>query len=402
MTNQPEPYDFGGIDTPQGISEGSRFPNFSEREAWDGLRFLAYEPNARSFLAEAYDKGKMKWTDPDYNFDKGRQEKFIKENATLYLLNSIKQAQEYYAAGESSGVLTKPLLLYYGMVSLVKALIISKMPDFYLSKVMHGMTRNDANKRYVFHSDGLWVREKDNAGKWHNIREYKFDGEEIQIRQNGLVNLLRKSLDKQEIANGTTFTVSQFLSRIPESLCHYDTIYGQNPYNLIDVEAEIKQGPGPQKEPNKRHDFFVEIRVDKGKIKSLQNIVLHHDDFGSYELGDQLVIHSKRKITNKNYAEAREELMPLLMKNVLISMESSKQYLMKKCVASDTTLADFTEVEIHFILMFLLGFLARYQPHIWREILNGKRYSDVYLLEKFINISAEKFPVLVRGLLFEK
>lgn len=58
---------------------------------------------------------------------RGAPKCFITENEVQdtaeKVVISIKQAEEYYRAANSVGLLTKPVLLYYGMVSLSKALV---------------------------------------------------------------------------------------------------------------------------------------------------------------------------------------------------------------------------------------------------------------------------------------
>lgn len=57
----------------------------------------------------------------------GMPERFIEKDdikeCAPKVATSIKQAYEYYRAAKEAGLLTKPVLLYYGMVSLSKALV---------------------------------------------------------------------------------------------------------------------------------------------------------------------------------------------------------------------------------------------------------------------------------------
>ena len=62
----------------------------------------------------------------------------------------------------------------------------------------------------------------------------------------------------------------------------------------------------------------------------------------------------------------------------------------------------FSEVELHYLLMFYLSNIARYQPHLWGEILIGRKTAETLLVRNFIESSEKKFPCLVHTQIFRK
>ncbi|WP_437587912.1 YaaC family protein [Sorangium sp. So ce1000] len=72
------------------------------------------------------------------------------ENATA-ARDCVRQAREYFASARSAPLLTKPVLLYYGMVSLAKLLFLFHMPSPYdmdyiesLERKGHGLKQHDS------------------------------------------------------------------------------------------------------------------------------------------------------------------------------------------------------------------------------------------------------------------
>lgn len=102
---------------------------------WDQMILLQTQENVKRILKEAIEnkfyginldrirkeRKKLKKT------KKGMPKKFINEcnieTAASRVVTFMRQAYEYYRSAREAGFLTKPVLLYYGMVSLSKALI---------------------------------------------------------------------------------------------------------------------------------------------------------------------------------------------------------------------------------------------------------------------------------------
>ena len=62
----------------------------------------------------------------------------------------------------------------------------------------------------------------------------------------------------------------------------------------------------------------------------------------------------------------------------------------------------FPALTSHFLLMFLLSRLARYRPIEWGKMIEGERSDEIYLIRKFLKVSARRFPNLVINELFGK
>ncbi|MDZ4172558.1 MAG: YaaC family protein [Methanobacteriaceae archaeon] len=117
---------------------------------WQQMEFLKNKENIKKILKRSIDEN-FYFLDLDLikkqrknNFGnlKCSPKRFIKEKdleiAASKTLASIKQAHEYYKAAKNASPLTKPVFLYYGMVSLAKAMISSTyLVDKYSGHGLH-------------------------------------------------------------------------------------------------------------------------------------------------------------------------------------------------------------------------------------------------------------------------
>ncbi|MGP8024541.1 MAG: YaaC family protein [Methanobacterium sp.] len=134
---------------PRRIDSNSTFGN-----VWEQLELLNNEANVKNILKRSIDvnfynlnlkhiKTQRKQFFGNLNCSPKR---FIKndeiDGITQYVLTSLKQAKEYYIAAKSASSLTKPVFLYYGMISFAKAIIKS---TYYLDKnpKRHGLRVED-------------------------------------------------------------------------------------------------------------------------------------------------------------------------------------------------------------------------------------------------------------------
>jgi len=78
--------------------------------------------------------------------------------------------------------------------------------------------------------------------------------------------------------------------------------------------------------------------------------------------------------------------------------QMNDRFTLKK---GDLNLA-FPALTSHFLLMFLLSRLARYEPREWGKIIEGKSSPAIYPIRKFLQASARRFPNLILNELFGK
>lgn len=81
----------------------------------------------------------------------------------------------------------------------------------------------------------------------------------------------------------------------------------------------------------------------------------------------------------------------ILFPDQIVQSNIGKTYLIN--VDSEKVI---TDLNVHFLLMFLLNFIARYKAPLLSELIEGNtRSENIALIEKFIQTSALKFPKLI-------
>ena len=58
-----------------------------------------------------------------------------------------------------------------------------------------------------------------------------------------------------------------------------------------------------------------------------------------------------------------------------------------------------SEIEIHYMIMYILGMLCRYETEKWGDIVFSFTSEDMYVIQEFLTISARKFPNMIYDLL---
>ncbi|MDY9924381.1 YaaC family protein [Methanobacterium sp.] len=143
---------------------------------WEQMELLKSKSSVQMFLEksisnnfENLDVEPVKRQRKKFNIEKGMAERFINiyeaENAANNAVISIKQAHEYFKSAHKASPMTKPLILYYGMVSFAKALISSTYCIKDCNKVRgHGLS--------VLDSDPFTVKvENKKVGEFQTFRD---------------------------------------------------------------------------------------------------------------------------------------------------------------------------------------------------------------------------------------
>lgn len=60
------------------------------------------------------------------------------------------------------------------------------------------------------------------------------------------------------------------------------------------------------------------------------------------------------------------------------------------------------EMLSHYMLMYILGMLCRYETELWGEIIFSFTSGEMFIINEFLNISQRKFPNMILNLLFNE
>jgi len=139
------------------------------------------------------------------------------EEAARYFVHCLKQAQEYFEASKSVSILTRPLLLFYGMVCLAKMLIILKVPSY---------PRIIATQK---------AEQQHGLGYTSNIEpNVLLEKDVVKIQPNGTFSSLAKYFN-QDLPYQTEYSIAELYGWIPDLLPYL----GHVRHHLASVNTHI-------------------------------------------------------------------------------------------------------------------------------------------------------------------
>lgn len=312
------------------------------RKLWDTFVYFENEQTTSEFLRQRYQENGL---------DNVQRHVY---QATPKFIFSIKQAREYYRAAEACDILTKPLLLYYGMMALSKALITSQNPEYpsTTSVLRHGLSTRKLKRD-----------------------DYSFASDEVRVQKDGIFNVLHSTLRGRPFENQQRFQMKELLAVIPELTHAYQRLYGT---------------------PRVCH-----LHVEQGEPRStwkLPRTFVAASERTREEFLDVLNRHGGEQV-RFFYPECTDEAgtMRVLVEgghdeHPLVLYDFTGQPHLRWPHEEDLVIP---EISLHYMVMFVLGMLCRYETERWGEMILTFSSHDTFLINEFLNVSMRKFPNLI-------
>jgi hypothetical protein len=322
-----------------------------QKEIWRYLRLFTHEAYVEDFIDD--------------------------ENAKEQVISCLKQAEEIYSISKSASMLTKPILYYTGMQRLAKSLIFLKNPT---------VNQNDLN-HHGLTGGGISSDIENFLGSKIHVAEKGIFKEFSKLTTKNRV-LLKKTVYKKgdyhhderwvidceitEFLKSREFKVGDLFKLIPEILALLDYLEVKNDL-LIPCHFSVREHPDGRIDSLTSIPKKLDLETLKRKFPELNEYKVAGDD--PYTL----ILTGESKDN-------------LLFPKRVVQAETGELFLIN--ADNDDLLV--TDFNVHFLLMFLLSFIARYKSPLLREILEGNKKSEnVALIEKFIETSETKFPKLI-------
>jgi hypothetical protein len=298
---------------------------------------------SQDFLKNCYQK---------LNLEQAEQKSYENSYPFIYYL---EHGQVYYEQAEKAPLIIKPILFFYGLVHLVKACILTVDPNYpeTTSVLAHGVSTRKRKKQ-----------------------QYNFFQDEVKFQKSGLFPYMGEKMFHMKHLEGEKATMGELFSQIPELNYLYSQTEGRNTF------LEVKQ----------KKDLFI-----------LPKKIL--DSFHMTE--SRFIEYMQSKSDSKIELQGSEEsYLNLLMKNIntynykpfRYSPENSKFYL----PLAKEGLIDYPELLIHYLLLYNLSMIARYETEWWSELIKMMPNKDYPFIQSFLQITAKKGPYLIYQYLVDK
>ncbi|WP_217588418.1 YaaC family protein [Lentibacillus saliphilus] len=275
------------------------------------------------------------------------------DNCTTFMYY-LDHGHTFYNSGKKADDRLKPLLYFYGMVHLLKACILTVRPDYPESTTMlaHGVSSRKKKKK-----------------------DYTFITDEVKVQHKGLLPYMSEHLFNLKQLPFTKITMQQLLAVIPElvplyqwhkapSMVQVGTL-GHNeltfPQTLLD-QYHLTE-----------HGFLQKVQAFLPPITHQdidhQMINIHLD---AALLGENGPFYVNSTLKSVYFPIRREQFLPM------------------------------SEVIVHYLILYNLGMLSRYEPAWWGELIATKPDMDYPLIKGFLDCTSDKIPLMLGEYLYRQ
>lgn len=328
-----------------------------EESVWDLFLPLENEPFARRFLKKKYQH---------QGIDHPERAAFFAAEPLIYYL---RQAREIYETVTGSSLLVQPLIAYYGMINLIKVWILTIDPSY------------PSNSSVLRH--GLSTRRR----KGNN---YSFAKDEVRVQREGLFPLTASLLGQKHL-EGNTYSSKFLLGGIPELQKSYQEIFQETTYYPVFMEDCLTN----------KYTTYCYIKesildtchlTESAFITWLNRHRLNPNDY--------FTLH--QPATTNGYLTflwVHQSQFAFLEEHPLFRKDMQGGIYLFTGKHRPIPLP---EILIHYMLLFSLSMLSRYEPPIWGEIVLGFGSEEIVLIRQFLQLTLQKFPQLILQMLYEE
>jgi hypothetical protein len=327
---------------------------------WDHLDFLAHPANVERLLT-----GQLRSMRgvPSIN-------KAIATRKASQVAYSIRQGHEYFRAADSVSITTSPLLYYYGILSLSKALLVANTENLLLDDIkFHGLYTQP-----ITDTQRIYSQKPDN---WSIEQEFANTNEGVFKHLTRLIHdfeLPNRSIIKYEdilaIEPETSEMFQRYYSTSPRVQYLYSKDEKSNPYQLTISVSTKDPEDFEQRFPYFKTDFQRqdELRHSQALVYVSNTTLTSFPDYcGIYNpvAGGQYLIGGLRYETVQGQAEryVRPEVCD-------------------------------------YVNMFILSNCVRYKQEFWGKILEGTTVGALGLISLYVSVARSRFPNFILNQLF--
>ena len=277
---------------------------------------------------------------------------------------SIRQAREYFSSSDKVSLLTRPLLLSYGMLNLGKALVYYKSPE-------------DTSYEKYFKEHGLYFIK--------NTANNSLANEYVEIKKSGAYVEL-SSIYKQRAYPNTRISLKDLLSQVPDLYDMYCYVYEERPNVKLLKSGEHGYAIGDSIEYYEKYKEKIEgIRqhLDQNEIQAR---IFQWDKCFNVNISIDI-----------KYSGSDGSLREF---DLALPSISGVDYFRFPLV--DSQIVILKEVSIYYLLVFSYGMLARYHSSRWGQYVDPNLSNEAEIIRKSIQVSKTRYLQLLVNSLFDE
>src|SRR5690625_3569959 len=266
----------------------------------------------------------------------------------------IRHSQTFYEHGKSVPTELKPLLFFYGMTHLFKAMVLTKRPNYpETTKILaHGASSRKRKKKH-----------------------YTFMDDEVKIQHHGLFTYFSEHVFNLKSKPFEKISMQHLLAIIPEM---------HELFNLHDQQILTQVG-----------------KVNDTQLKFPINI------FDNYHLTKQAfiqrIIPYMPKITDSTTSQNFIDIQiaePIDQNNLIFSFNLSKHSIYFPAMRH--LFIPLPEIMAHYLLFYNFSMLSRYEIEWSGDLLYNMDSKDYSFIKKFLHVTSEKVPIIIGNMLYHE
>jgi hypothetical protein len=301
--------------------------------------------NYLSFFSAEHSQKMLKRSYEKLQIEQADQKSFENCYPFIYYL---EHAKTYYDQAKHSPLLIQPILMFYGFVHLIKASILTIQPSYpeNTSVLAHGVSTRKRKKQ-----------------------QYHFFQDEVKIQKNGLFPFMAEKMFHMKHLEGEKANMEDLLQLIPELNDLFTCFNGTS----IFLKVQHKENQFTFSKKVLDHYHMTESRFQEFyKTKS--------------QVPSHFINNLKDDIEMKLELDKGIDPVPL-------RYNFNKDTFHLPIVKSD--LLHFPEILIHYLLLYNLSMIARYETEWWSELVKMMPNKDYPFICNFLSIALNKGPFLV-------
>ncbi len=298
----------------------------------------------------------------------------------------IRSAREYFSASSEANITPIPLKYYYGTLALIEASLIANVGNEYTLEEIQNFTA-EGHGLFTFSSDKEEFPASEKVGIWKQGFFRKFSEIALGVDLSSWVFSKNKpkrlsDVDKGDLTKLISFT--DLIARIPETKGQYIETFQEHPeYISYDFNKGNSNGEG-----------YITIRVSR-------NSTLLNSDKIKHILGQDL---------ESTYGKLDQWLYPgeigftiSVAKELVSNFRTYNSPLAPRCFIKPLwNFEGGNLIAFHLMLLYMLSIWVRYQPALWREIMEGKYQLYRPLILNYLITVERIVPNLVLDHLFDR
>lgn len=303
-----------------------------EKNIWKTFTFFQSADYTQNFLKKCYSQ--LQFNDLDVK---------SYENSYTFMYY-LEHAEIYYNQSKKSPLAIQPVLMFYGLIHLIKACLLTVDPSYpeTTSVMAHGVSSRKRKKQ-----------------------NFQFLHDEVKIQKLGLCTHFANKMFQLNYLEGEKFLMIHLLKQLPELNDCFSYLDHIDPFLFLD---------------QKNGQFTLPISI-------LDHYHMTAERFANYINQKSSGIIEEVQSSKDCIHFTSKKILPLPFRFHLYN----NQYCLPNKLSKEMFLP---ELIIHYLLLYNLSMIARYETEWWAELLKTRQTYDYPIIQSFIEQTMNKAPYI--------